>query len=137
MPYPDPMFSLKKNGQVFYFGLDDWHMANATSKGYKNTTSTMNFLSIFGSFILSFFPSLCLLFLAISPTLSPPPEHQRHQVQNLGQSEFWKLRENPSSIRLGFGYFGIRIAPNWLWFKIDPWLKNAEGVGFVIALLFF
>ena len=65
----------------------------------------MVFLSIFWVFL-----SICL-FLAISPTLSPPPENQRHQDQNLSKSEFWMLRENP---RL---FFFLGQNPSLLYFQ--------------------
>ena len=51
-------------------------------------------LWFFSQFLGSFFPLSICLFLAISPTLSPPPKNQRHQDQNLRKSEFWMLREN-------------------------------------------
>ena len=69
---------------------DTWQMTHPKVKTYPRQ------LWFFSQFLGSFFPLYICLFLAISLTLSPPPENQRHQDQNLSKSEFWMLYwENP------------------------------------------
>ena len=67
----------------------------------------MVFLSIFGVFF-----STLYLPLSVFLTLSPPPENQRHQDQNLSKGEFWMLRENPR-----FFFFFFWQNPSLLYFQ--------------------